>query len=144
MFNFFHCVISCNNAAVCGLVQIWALRTCGPLRFHIWQLFSNLVKNVFILCFVFWWNFVESNVVLEFFDRIFECTFIFVHFLGRKFAMEEIDYIGKTILAPMVRVGTLPMRLLALDYGADIVYTEVSQYFCQFFLRFSIWSWFLC
>uniref|UniRef100_A0A6Q2Y2W1 DRBM domain-containing protein n=1 Tax=Esox lucius TaxID=8010 RepID=A0A6Q2Y2W1_ESOLU len=27
-------------------------------------------------------------------------------------------------LAPMVRVGTLPMRLLALDYGADIVYSE--------------------
>lgn len=24
----------------------------------------------------------------------------------------------------MVRIGTLPMRLLALDYGADIVYTE--------------------
>lgn len=24
----------------------------------------------------------------------------------------------------MVRVGTLPMRLLALDYGADIVYCE--------------------
>ncbi|XP_051975634.1 tRNA-dihydrouridine(20) synthase [NAD(P)+]-like [Xyrauchen texanus] len=31
---------------------------------------------------------------------------------------------NKTILAPMVRVGTLPMRLLALDYGADIVYCE--------------------
>uniref|UniRef100_A0A8C7E8R7 Dihydrouridine synthase 2 n=1 Tax=Nothoprocta perdicaria TaxID=30464 RepID=A0A8C7E8R7_NOTPE len=31
---------------------------------------------------------------------------------------------GKSILAPMVRVGTLPMRLLALDYGADIVYCE--------------------
>uniref|UniRef100_A0A8C2BX44 Dihydrouridine synthase 2 n=1 Tax=Cyprinus carpio TaxID=7962 RepID=A0A8C2BX44_CYPCA len=30
----------------------------------------------------------------------------------------------KTVLAPMVRVGTLPMRLLALDYGADIVYCE--------------------
>ncbi|CAL8322835.1 tRNA-dihydrouridine(20) synthase [NAD(P)+]-like [Gadus morhua] len=29
-----------------------------------------------------------------------------------------------TALAPMVRVGTLPMRLLALDYGADIVYCE--------------------
>ncbi|KAJ8002839.1 hypothetical protein DPEC_G00163140 [Dallia pectoralis] len=27
-------------------------------------------------------------------------------------------------LAPMVRVGTLPMRLLALDYGADMVYSE--------------------
>ncbi|XP_020844957.1 tRNA-dihydrouridine(20) synthase [NAD(P)+]-like isoform X1 [Phascolarctos cinereus] len=33
-------------------------------------------------------------------------------------------YQGKVILAPMVRVGTLPMRLLALDYGADIVYCE--------------------
>ncbi|XP_046736770.1 tRNA-dihydrouridine(20) synthase [NAD(P)+]-like [Diprion similis] len=37
---------------------------------------------------------------------------------------ERLDYSGKIILAPMVRVGTLPMRLLALDYGADIVYTE--------------------
>jgi len=24
----------------------------------------------------------------------------------------------------MVRVGTLPMRLLALEYGADLVYSE--------------------
>lgn len=31
---------------------------------------------------------------------------------------------GKTILAPMVRCGTLPLRLLALDYGADTVFTE--------------------
>ena len=28
------------------------------------------------------------------------------------------------ILAPMVKIGTLPFRLLALEYGADIVYTE--------------------
>lgn len=35
-----------------------------------------------------------------------------------------LDYAGKVILAPMVRIGTLPMRLLALNYGADIVYTE--------------------
>ncbi|XP_035904059.1 tRNA-dihydrouridine(20) synthase [NAD(P)+]-like [Anopheles stephensi] len=35
-----------------------------------------------------------------------------------------IDYRNKFILAPMVRVGTLPMRLLALEYGADLVYTE--------------------
>jgi tRNA-dihydrouridine synthase 2 len=27
-------------------------------------------------------------------------------------------YTGKKILAPMVRVGSLPMRLVALDYGA--------------------------
>ncbi|KAL6084083.1 hypothetical protein STEG23_023096 [Scotinomys teguina] len=37
----------------------------------------------------------------------------------------SICYHNKLILAPMVRVGTLPMRLLALDYGADIVYCEV-------------------
>jgi len=34
------------------------------------------------------------------------------------------DYRGKNVLAPMVRVGTLPMRLLAAEYGADIVYGE--------------------
>lgn len=37
---------------------------------------------------------------------------------------EGLSFSQKTILAPMVRVGTLPMRLLALDYGADIVYCE--------------------
>lgn len=36
----------------------------------------------------------------------------------------SLTYQGKRILAPMVRVGTLPMRLLALKYGADIVYSE--------------------
>ncbi|KAM5138170.1 tRNA-dihydrouridine(20) synthase [NAD(P)+]-like [Mantella aurantiaca] len=35
-----------------------------------------------------------------------------------------LSFADKLILAPMVRVGTLPMRLLALDYGADIVYCE--------------------
>jgi tRNA-dihydrouridine synthase 2 len=35
------------------------------------------------------------------------------------------NYAGKLVLAPMVRVGTLPMRLLSLDYGADLVYCEV-------------------
>ncbi|KAM9854007.1 tRNA-dihydrouridine(20) synthase [NAD(P)+]-like [Aulostomus maculatus] len=34
------------------------------------------------------------------------------------------SFSGITALAPMVRVGTLPMRLLALDYGADLVYCE--------------------
>ena len=33
-------------------------------------------------------------------------------------------YEGKNILAPMVRVCTLPTRLLAAEYGADIVYSE--------------------
>ena len=35
-----------------------------------------------------------------------------------------MDYKNKVILAPMVRVSTLPVRLLALEYGADIVFTE--------------------
>lgn len=33
-------------------------------------------------------------------------------------------YRNKVMLAPMVRIGTLPTRLLALDYGADLVYGE--------------------
>jgi tRNA-dihydrouridine synthase 2 len=37
---------------------------------------------------------------------------------------KDVDYRNKLILAPMVRVGTLPMRLLALEMGADLVYTE--------------------
>ena len=32
-------------------------------------------------------------------------------------------FTNKLILAPMVRIGTLPMRLLALRYGADFVFT---------------------
>ena len=35
-----------------------------------------------------------------------------------------MDYNNKLILAPMVRVSTLPVRMLALEYGADIVFTE--------------------
>ncbi|XP_060587276.1 tRNA-dihydrouridine(20) synthase [NAD(P)+]-like [Ruditapes philippinarum] len=35
-----------------------------------------------------------------------------------------MDYCNKIVLAPMVRIGTLPTRLLALQYGADIVYSE--------------------
>ncbi|CAG8472410.1 12993_t:CDS:10 [Acaulospora morrowiae] len=34
-----------------------------------------------------------------------------------------LNYRDKLILAPMVRIGTLPMRLLALEYGADLVYS---------------------
>ena len=30
----------------------------------------------------------------------------------------------KLILAPMVRAGTLPLRLTALDYGCDTVFSE--------------------
>ena len=37
---------------------------------------------------------------------------------------ERLKYSNKMILAPMVKVGTTPMRLLSLHYGADIVYTE--------------------
>ncbi|KAF6841165.1 tRNA dihydrouridine synthase [Colletotrichum plurivorum] len=33
-----------------------------------------------------------------------------------------VDYRGKIVLAPMVRSGELPSRLLALHYGADLVW----------------------
>ncbi|PFH58335.1 hypothetical protein XA68_13868 [Ophiocordyceps unilateralis] len=33
-----------------------------------------------------------------------------------------VDYRGKIVLAPMVRSGELPSRLLALSYGADLVW----------------------
>lgn len=36
----------------------------------------------------------------------------------------NIDYCNKLILAPMVRGSKLPIRLLALRYGADLVYTD--------------------
>lgn len=39
-------------------------------------------------------------------------------------AASRLTFSNITALAPMVRVGTLPMRLLALDYGADVVYCE--------------------
>ena len=35
-----------------------------------------------------------------------------------------VDYRGKIVLAPMVRSGELPSRLLALRYGADLVWGE--------------------
>lgn len=33
-----------------------------------------------------------------------------------------VDYRGKVVLAPMVRSGELPMRLVSLKYGADLVW----------------------
>ena len=39
----------------------------------------------------------------------------------------KLSYANKVVLAPMVRIGTLPMRKLALRYGADIVYCEVER-----------------
>lgn len=59
----------------------------------------------------------------------------------------SLCYRNKLILAPMVRVGTLPMRLLALDYGADIVYCEVRgswfswRAFYQCSLLLCGWEW---
>ncbi|XP_043937984.1 tRNA-dihydrouridine(20) synthase [NAD(P)+]-like isoform X2 [Protopterus annectens] len=41
-----------------------------------------------------------------------------------KQSVSKLCFRNKAILAPMVRVGTLPMRLLALEYGADTVYCE--------------------
>lgn len=42
-------------------------------------------------------------------------------------AVPRLNYANKVVLAPMVRIGRLPMRLLALQYGADLVYCEVRH-----------------
>ena len=39
-----------------------------------------------------------------------------------KIPRNGVDYRGKVVLAPMVRSGELPSRLLALKYGADLVW----------------------
>eukprot|EP00916_Digyalum_oweni_P013877 GHVL01022698.1.p2 GENE.GHVL01022698.1~~GHVL01022698.1.p2 ORF type:complete len:141 (-),score=22.93 GHVL01022698.1:776-1159(-) len=36
----------------------------------------------------------------------------------------KLNFKDVQVLAPMVRVSTLPFRLLCLEYGADIVYGE--------------------
>lgn len=36
-----------------------------------------------------------------------------------------VDYRGKVVLAPMVRSGELPSRLMALKYGADLVWGTI-------------------
>lgn len=46
-----------------------------------------------------------------------------MNYFSTMYRNEEL-YKSKNILAPMVRVGTLPMRILSLKYGADLVYTE--------------------
>ena len=37
---------------------------------------------------------------------------------------DDWSYRGSLILAPMVRVNHLPFRMLASEYGADMVYSE--------------------
>ena len=37
---------------------------------------------------------------------------------------DRLHFRGVVCLAPMVRAGTLPLRLLALEYGADLVWSE--------------------
>ncbi len=45
--------------------------------------------------------------------------------IGFKMSAKNSDlYKDKVILGPMVRIGTLAFRLLALRYGADLVYSE--------------------
>lgn len=65
------------------------------------------------------------NVSLQFFTKKFKFFSIFFRFKNQNHNKMPLEYDNKIMLAPMVRIGTLPMRLLALRYGADIVYSEV-------------------
>lgn len=49
---------------------------------------------------------------------------VFVSLFSVKMSSMSSQYVGKIIVAPMVRVCTLPFRLLTIDYGTDLVYTE--------------------
>lgn len=77
-----------------------------------------------------WFSFKSNSKDSFFFydtdikNQFFKCLFKDVNKISK--GEMSLCYKGKVILAPMVRVGTLPMRLLALKYGADIVYAEVS------------------
>jgi tRNA-dihydrouridine synthase 2 len=44
-----------------------------------------------------------------------------------------VDYRGKVVLAPMVRSGELPSRLLALKYGADLVWGNAAHIWLMYF-----------
>nr|CAG8505985.1 6002_t:CDS:10 [Entrophospora candida] len=45
--------------------------------------------------------------------------FLLIKKLFKRAPMTELNYRNKLILAPMVRIGTLPLRLLALEFGAE-------------------------
>ncbi|KAI3371356.1 hypothetical protein L3Q82_023552, partial [Scortum barcoo] len=53
-----------------------------------------------------------------------DCDRLFSSSGAAEMAAGRLSFRNMTALAPMVRVGTLPMRLLALDCGADVVYCE--------------------
>lgn len=56
-------------------------------------------------------------------DSRFSHVYFIIIIINSKMSWCE-RYKNKIILAPMVRIGTLPARLLAIDYGADLVYSE--------------------
>lgn len=53
--------------------------------------------------------------------RIYK-TIVKISHLSRYLVKPMLDYKGKLVLAPMVRVSELPTRLLALRHGADLVW----------------------
>lgn len=68
----------------------------------------------------------EKESLLWVTEEIFLHLNFWLFFLFRNDCEQPLSVLPQqTHLAPMVRVWTLPMRLLALDYGADIVYCEV-------------------
>ena len=75
-----------------------------------------------------WKSYVPSlhqNIKTE--TVVYRLFYVFCICYRKKTNQEEMTYEGKVILAPMVRIGTMPTRLLALKYGADIVYAEVRR-----------------
>ncbi len=71
--------------------------------------------------------------------RGFTLVYIFTQYLCPSFPpnapvmLNPQLYAGKVILAPMVRIGTLPMRLLAKSLGAGKKIIFKVLYFIDFF-----------
>jgi tRNA-dihydrouridine synthase 2 len=47
--------------------------------------------------------------------------------VSKRVPKNGVDFRNKVVLAPMVRSGELPTRLLALKYGADLVWGASLQ-----------------
>lgn len=56
------------------------------------------------------------------FDFLWICVLVFINVSDTM--PENSMFRDKVILAPMVRMNTLPFRLLSLEQGADLVFSE--------------------
>lgn len=86
----------------------------------------------------------HQNTCLIFLSRI-KITTTIKAIYNKMSAKNSDHYRNKLILAPMVRIGTLPIRLLSLRYGADLVKNTFKYQFNTWltftFIQFLLFRW---